>query len=133
MPTLGLSGSTVSTSPYTTDSCDTFTGALYVAPVVSSTQTFVTSAGTPILIETNTVPSHTHYGLFCFVTDSHTTPDGTPPPPALQPPISFNASQSFVTINGIPIVMNGDPANCSASHTLSASGPAWLTITPPTP
>lgn len=133
MPTLGLNGDTVSTSPYTTAPCVFLAGAPYVAPIVSSTQTFVTAAGTPLLIETNTVPSHVHYTSLCFVTDSHLVPAGTPPPPAVQPPISFNAGQDFVTINGVPIVMNGDAANCSSSHTLTASGPAWLTITLPTP
>jgi uncharacterized Zn-binding protein involved in type VI secretion len=131
MPTLGLNGNSVNTSPYTTGTCVSGTsGGPYVAPVVSSTQSFVRISDVNILIESNTVPTHTLYANNCSVIGVHSAPEGSPPPPPTPPPISFNAAQGFVTINGTPILMNGDPANCSASHTLTATGPAWITITP---
>ena len=132
MPTLGLNGDIVNTSPFTTAACSTFTGAPYVPPVISSSQSFVTANGSNILITSNVVAAHNSFGFLCAVSGSHTTPTGTPPPPAPQPPISFNEGQTFVTINGVPIAMNGDSANCSTetvSHTLSGTGPAWITIT----
>lgn len=120
MPTLGLNGDTVNTAPYTVAACVTGTGGgPYEAPSVSATQSFVTIQGTSILIETNIVPTHVHYANNCSTIDTHSAG-------------GLDAGQDFVTINGVPIVMNGDPSVCDddEAHTLTASGPAWVTISP---
>jgi len=44
---------------------------------------------------------------------------------------SLVESQNFVTINGFPVIVDGDRAVCASTHTISIAGNEFVTITIP--
>jgi len=73
------------------------------ATVVISKAGVVRVNGQAVVVEGDTIPSHTR-----FLNPTHTTP-------------AMMASQSAVRVNGSSVIINGDRATCISTHVVAAS------------
>lgn len=93
---------------------DTVSAPSYIPPTPGVTATgFATISGNEIIVNGDSIASHYQSGG-----------------PTHSNAKMVNTLQSFVTIEGVPVILAGDGSDASPTHHISSSIQSFVTITP---